>query len=56
MFVEQKKQQIVMLMDTLKDKKREKFAHFLATEFTDEDLQDLSHDNADKMLAFLANI
>jgi hypothetical protein len=56
MFVEQKKQQIVMLMNQLKDKRREKFASFLATQFTDEDLKQLDHENADKLLAFLSDI
>lgn len=56
MLIEQKKQKIVSLMNGLNTGKREKFAQFLATEFTDEDLMDLSHSNADKMLAFLAKI
>ena len=56
MLIEQKKQKIVSLMNELKPSKREKFAHFLATEFTDEDLMDLGHSSADKMLAFLAKV
>jgi hypothetical protein len=56
MFVEQKKQQIEMLMSMLKGKKREKFRAFLVSDFTDEDLKQLTQSNADKLLAFLKSI
>lgn len=56
MFVEQKKQKIVELMNKLKDKNKQKFGSFLAKEFTDDDLRELTMENADKLLAFLTNI
>jgi hypothetical protein len=56
MLIEQKKQQIVTLMYLLKGKRREKFAHILASEYTDEDLKELTHANADKLLAFFGKV
>lgn len=56
MILEQKKKQIEMLMYLLKGNKREKFRDFLVNEFTDEDLKELTHTNADKLLAFFGKV
>lgn len=56
MHIEAKKKQIEMLMYLLKGSKREKFRAFLVSEFTDEDLKELTHANADKLLAFLSKV
>lgn len=56
MLIEQKKQKIEMLMYLLKGKKREEFRDFLVSEFTDEDLRELTHANADKLLAFFGKV
>lgn len=56
MHIEAKKKQIEMLMYLLKGSKREKFRAFLVSEFTDEDLKELTHTNADKLLAFFGKV
>lgn len=56
MITEGKKQEIVRLMENLKDAKREKFAMFLASQFTDEDLRDLTPSSADKLLNFIKKL
>ena len=56
MHIEVKKKMIENKMYSLKEKKRDKFRDFLVKEFTDEDLKELSHEHADKLLAFLASI
>ena len=56
MLTEAKKQEIIRIMDTLKGAKREKFAMFLANDFTDDDLRDLTPSNADKLLTFIKKL
>jgi hypothetical protein len=56
MLIEQKKKTIVDKMYSLKAKARTDFARFLVTDFTDDDLQNLSHESADKLLKFLESI
>jgi hypothetical protein len=56
MLIEQKKKTIVDKMYSLKGKARNDFAKFLVTDFTDEELKDLTHENADKLLRFLESI
>ncbi len=56
MFIEAKKRAIEEKMYSLSERKRDKFRDFLVENFTDEDLQNLTHEQADKMLAFLAKI
>jgi len=56
MHIEAKKKQIEMLMYLLKGSKRERFRDFLVSEFTDEDLKELNHANADKLLAFFGKV
>jgi hypothetical protein len=56
MHIEVKRKLIEEKMYKLNERKREKFRDFLVSNFSDEDLQDLTHQQADIMLAFLANI
>jgi hypothetical protein len=56
MHIEVKKQTIYQKMHELKGAKREKFREFLVKDFTDEDLKELTHEHADKLLKFLANL
>ena len=56
MFIETKRKAIEEKMYSLSERKRDKFRDFLVENFTDEDLQNLTHEQADKMLAFLAKI
>jgi hypothetical protein len=56
MLIEQKKKTIADKMYSLKPKARAEFSKFLVKDFTDEDLKDLSHENADKLLKFLESI
>lgn len=56
MLIEQKKKTIIDKMYSLKGKARAEFSKFLVNEFTDEDLKDLTHASADKLLKFLENI
>jgi hypothetical protein len=56
MYIEAKKKLIEEKMYALKGAKREKFRDFLLKEFSDEDLKELTHSNADKLLAFLASL
>ena len=56
MLIQQKKNTIVDKMNNLKEKERTEFRQYLAREFTDEDLRELNHENADKLLKFLENI
>jgi hypothetical protein len=53
MLTETKKQEIITIMKTLKGKKREKFGMFLASDFEDQDLRELTPTNADKLLKFI---
>jgi hypothetical protein len=54
MLIEQKKKTIVDKMNNLKGKDKSEFGQYLAKEFTDEELRDLNHENADKLLNYLA--
>ena len=56
MHIEVKKKQIETMMYSLKGQKRERFRAFLVSDFTDEDLKELTHTNADKLLAFLSKL
>jgi wobble nucleotide-excising tRNase len=56
MHIDIKKKLIEEKMYALKGAKREKFRDFLLKEFSDDDLKDLSHTNADKILAFFAGL
>jgi len=56
MHIEVKKKLIEQKMYKLSEKKRDKFRDFLLNNFTDEDLKDLNHESADKLLAFLEKI
>jgi hypothetical protein len=56
MLTETKKQEIIQLMEKLKGKKREKFSIFLATDFEDDDLRELTPTNADKLLKFIKSL
>jgi hypothetical protein len=56
MHIEVKKQTIYQKMAELKGAKRDKFREFLVNDFTDEDFKDLTHSNADKLLAFLSSL
>jgi hypothetical protein len=56
MHIDVKKKLIEEKMYALKGVKREKFRDFLLKEFSDDDLKDLSHTNADKLLTFLASL
>ena len=54
--IETKKKAIHEKMLSLSFKARDKFREILVKDFTDDDLKDLSHTNADKLLAFLATL
>jgi hypothetical protein len=56
MLTQVKKQMIVDKMYKLNPKARSEFGKFLAKEFTDDDLRDLSQENADKLLQYLETI
>jgi hypothetical protein len=56
MHIEAKKQVIYQKMNELKGKPKDKFRELLTNDFTDDDLKELTHSNADKLLAFLASI
>jgi hypothetical protein len=56
MHIEAKKKLIEEKMYVLKGTKREKFREFLVNDFTDEDLKELTHTNADKLLAFFGKV
>jgi wobble nucleotide-excising tRNase len=56
MHIDIKKKLIEEKMYALKGAKREKFRNFLLKEFSDDDIKELTHTNADKILAFLARI
>jgi hypothetical protein len=53
---EQKKKEIADKMYKLKAPERRKFASFLATDFSDDDLKELTDDNYNKMIKFLADL
>jgi len=56
MHIEVKKKTIEEKMLVLPFKKREKFRNFLVNDFNDDDLKELTHTGADKLLAFLASL
>ena len=56
MHIEVKKQLIYQKMYGLKGAKRDKFRELLVKDFTDEDLKELTHEHADKLLNFLAKL
>jgi hypothetical protein len=56
MHIDIKKKLIEEKMYVLKGTKREKFREFLVNDFTDEDLKELTHTNADKLLAFFGKV
>jgi outer membrane protein assembly factor BamE (lipoprotein component of BamABCDE complex) len=56
MHIDIKKKKIEEKMLSLSFNKRDKFREFLVNSFSDDDLKDLSHTNADKLLTFLASI
>ena len=56
MHIDAKKKLIEEKMYALKGVKREKFREFLVNNFTDDDLKELAHTNADKLLVFLGVI
>jgi hypothetical protein len=56
MHIDAKKKLIEEKMYSLKGAKREKFRDFLLNEFSDDDIKELTHTNADKILAFLASL
>ena len=53
MLLIQKREYIINKMHKLKGKAREKFGLFLAREFSDEDLKELTPENADKLIEFV---
>jgi hypothetical protein len=53
MHIDAKKKLIEEKMLSLSFNKREKFREFLVNDFTDDDLKELTHTNADKLLVFL---
>jgi hypothetical protein len=56
MHIDIKKKSIEEKMHKLSYKARDKFREFLVNDFNDDDLKELSHTNADKLLTFLASI
>jgi hypothetical protein len=56
MHIDIKKKSIEEKMHKLSFKARDKFREFLVSSFSDDDLKELSHINADKLLAFLARV
>jgi len=56
MHIEVKKKTIEEKMKGLSSKSKDKFRSFLVSDFSDDDLKELSHTNADKMLTFLASL
>jgi hypothetical protein len=56
MHIDAKKKLIEEKMYALKGAKREKFRDFLLKEFSDDDIKELTHTNADKILIFLASL
>jgi len=56
MHIDIKKKKIEEKMLSLSFTKREKFRDFLVNDFTDEDLKELTHVNADKLLAFFGKV
>ena len=56
MHIDTKRKLIEEKMYALKGAKREKFREFLVNNFTDDDLKELTHTNADKLLVFLGVI
>jgi hypothetical protein len=56
MHIEVKKKLIEEKMYALKGAKREKFREFLVSEFTDEDLKNITHSQADRLLVFLGRV
>jgi hypothetical protein len=56
MHIDIKKKTIEDKMHKLSFKARDKFREFLVNSFSDEDLKELTHSNADKLLAFLAKL
>jgi hypothetical protein len=56
MHIEIKKKTIEEKMYALSFNKRDKFREYLVNSFTDDDLKDLTHTDADKLLAFLASV
>jgi hypothetical protein len=56
MHIDIKKKTIEEKMHKLSYKARDKFREFLVNSFSDDDLKDLSHTNADKLLTFLASL
>ena len=53
MLLIQKRQYIIDKMNTLKGKAKEKFGLFLAREFSDADLKELTPESADKLIEFI---
>ena len=56
MHIEIKKKQIHEKMLSLSFKERDKFREMLVKDFSDDDLKELTHTNADKLLTFLASV
>ena len=56
MHIEVKKKAIEEKMLALSFKKRVKFRAFLVNDFTDDDLKELTHTGADKLLLFLTRL
>jgi hypothetical protein len=56
MHIDIKRKLIEEKMYVLKGTKREKFREFLVNDFTDDDLKELTHTNADKLLAFFGKV
>lgn len=56
MITEQKRTEIISKMLLLKDKKRLEFRDFLVEKFNDDDLRDLTPNDADKILSFLSKL
>jgi hypothetical protein len=56
MHIEVKKKAIEEKMLSLSFKSRDKFREMLVNDFSDDDLKELTHAGADKLLAFLAKL
>jgi hypothetical protein len=56
MHIDIKRKLIEEKMYALKVAKRERFREFLVSEFTDEDLKNISHSQADRLLVFLGGL
>jgi hypothetical protein len=56
MHIDIKKKTIEEKMHKLSFKARDKFREMLVNNFSDDDLKDLTHTSADKLLTFLASL